>query len=121
MMTFLTACRNRGATWLIAVLVIAVGPCAARCAIPPPVDTIIQTTTNTSPPVQEQPGAPPPPPLTQERYPPGGGGTGSNGGPTIADVPEPASLVLALVGTGLAGVALWNRRGQRHRQQTVVA
>jgi hypothetical protein len=92
------------------------------CAIPPPMDTIIQTTTTTNQTTtnqtttqQQQPGAPAPPQyiLPDTTTDPGGGNSGVI---HTADVPEPASLMTALVGTSLTGLALWQRKKKRRRR-----
>jgi hypothetical protein len=88
------------------------------CAIPPPTDTIVQTpTTTTLPP--EQPTVPPPPQFIWPSFPPHGSTPPSGSG--VADVPEPASLVTALVGGSLAGLALWRRRGRLKRRRQLAA
>ncbi|MBI3824302.1 MAG: PEP-CTERM sorting domain-containing protein [Planctomycetes bacterium] len=67
-------------------------------------------------------GNPPPPPTTQEQPPPpppptGGGETPPNDPPIDPPppqgTPEPASLVTALLGVGLASVYAWRRRRNR--------
>ena len=180
MNTFLTACRSRSATAIIAVVVLAAGTHATRAdylvrtyadtaptylrspllvanvgslspasrepltvyrphedavdpaspaldeaslaaalqlilvgAIPPPVGSVLKTGSSSS----TQPPVPPPPQLILPP-PPGSGGGGSpgsggspGGGGGTAEAPEPASLLTALVSTGLAGIALWQWRG----------
>jgi hypothetical protein len=89
------------------------------CAIPPPTDTIIQTATPPDTPQDtQQPGVPPAPQYILPVYP---DGTTDSGGPHAADAPEPATLVTALVGSGLAGIALWHRRGKKKRRRTLAA
>jgi hypothetical protein len=89
------------------------------CAIPPPVDTIMQTpttptpaTTTTTTTTPQQPSVPAPPEFILPTYPEGSTSTGTH----TADAPEPASLITALVGSGLTGLVLLRRRGKKKRQ-----
>jgi hypothetical protein len=89
------------------------------CAIPPPVDTIIQTppattttTTTTSTSTPQQPSVPAPPEFILPNYPEGSTSTGTH----TEDAPEPASLITMLVGSGLTGLVLLRRRGKKKRQ-----
>jgi len=92
------------------------------CAIPPPVNTIITTT---APPPAPPPSVPAPPPFVPAPTPtptstlpvvpiPTAGGTSES----PPEAPEPATLLMALVGSGLTGVALWCRGGRKHRRAT---
>jgi hypothetical protein len=81
------------------------------CAIPPPVNTIITTTSQ----VPQPPVVAPPPPYTPTAVPetsvPTGGGTSTS----PPQAPEPATLLLALVGSGLTGVVMLRKRGRKVR------
>jgi hypothetical protein len=88
------------------------------CAIPPPTDTIIQTPTTTTPPT-DHPTVPPPPQFIWPSFPPETPPPPTGSG--VANVPEPASLVTALVGGGLAGLALWRRRGKLKSSRRLAA
>ena len=41
--------------------------------------------------------------------------TSGNGNVHIADAPEPASLLTALIGSSLAGIVMWQKRGKKRR------
>ncbi len=81
-------------------------------AIPPPVNTIIQTQTPAPTPTQTtQPGVPVPPPYSAAVAPVYDITIASI---TPEDAPEPSSLVIALVGSGMTGLLMLRRRSKEN-------
>jgi hypothetical protein len=90
---------------------VAVPPVDINNPAPPPGPITIPVT----PPVAIGNPAPPPPPITTPVTPPVALGNPSPPSPSgsPAAAPEPASIVSALVGAGLASVVAWRRRMAR--------